>query len=291
MRIGGVLPQQTLRATSVACTAYRIHLWEMTDLRYLCLNFFEDLIFGTHTGVLELITFEWRVRIPGWPELSCDKRTPAYYVACHDGQRQFDSFRLGLGQALHGRQFAVSHRRRGRTTPNINGVALQLEGGQGRRSRAWPLTAWRRLADYDGCGRADAGGGWQCRKRRRRCGTPPYDRTDSDVDGRKQQQRDDVDGASKPADVQRKRPLRIKVLPAVVDARSSRRQLDEVEDDELRNGEDGGGDPRDGDQTVGAGGRPRMTAHWVADSDVAIEGGRHEHIRWRVENEYLAILD
>lgn len=76
------------------------------------------------------------MRIPSRPELSRDKRTPAYYVAGHDGQRQFDSFRLGLGQALHGRQFAVGNRHRGCTTPIINGVVLQLEGGQGRRSRA-----------------------------------------------------------------------------------------------------------------------------------------------------------
>jgi len=228
------------------------------------------------------------MRIPGGPKLCKNERTPADDVAGDDRQRQFDSFRLCLRHAVHGRQIRIRYR--GRTAPVSFRIVLEERCG-----RARPPAARRGLpADDDSCSRGRRkchGGRRQRRKRRRRGCTAPDHRADTDVDGGEQQQRNDVDGSGKPGDVQRKRPVGLELLPAVIDARSSRRQLNKVEDDELRNGEDAGGGPSDGDETVSAGGRPRMTAHRMTDGDVAIQRGRHEHVRRRVENKNLRVLD
>jgi len=127
---------------------------------------------------------------------------------------------------------------------------------------------------------------------RRRCGgTAPHHRTDADVDDGQAQQRNDVDGRCEPRDVQRQGPVGLEVTPAVVDARPSRRKLHEVEDDQLRYGEDTGGDPRHGDEPVRAGSRPRMTTHRMTDGDVAIQRGRYEHVRRAVQHKDLRKLD
>ena len=166
----------------------------------------------------------------------------------------------------------------------VRQVVLRLGNVRGSCRRAWLLVARRGLADDDGGRRRDPGDGGQ---RRRGGGAAPDDGTDADVDDGEEQQRDDVDGRREPGDVQRQRPLRLEVLPTVVDAGSDRRQLDEVEDDQLWDGEDPGGEPGDGDEAVGAGGRPRVTAHRVTDGDIPIQGGGHEHIRRTVQHQDL----
>ena len=219
-----------------------------------------------------------------------DERTPADDEADDDGQRQFDSLRLGLGQTVYRRQLGV--RRRHRTGP-VSGGPVALHGGHGARRRARPLAVRRAAADDDyGAGR---GRGRRRRRtgreRRRGGGSPPHHRADADVDDGEQRQRNDVDGRREPRDVERQRPVGPEVAPAVVDAGAGRFELDKVEDDELRNGEERRGEPGAGRQAVRAGDRPQVAAHRVTDGDVAVERGRDEHVRRRVEDEHLPVLD